>query len=182
MGHSTAQKVKRPKVNRLNTIYTMTSAELEDYLHEHLPLSKAMQVSAIEVNDDSVLLSAPLEPNINHCGTVFGGSASTLAILSAWSLLHVRLQTAGIESQLVVQRNTMEYKHPIDGEFTARSVLTDSTKWDRFIRMFSRKGKARISVDSELIYQGKIAGRFRGEFVVLAKKINDEFKSEDKKV
>jgi len=167
VGHSTAKKVKRPESNRLNTAYTMTSAELEDYLHKHLPLSKAMQVSAIEVNDDSVLLSAPLEPNINHCGTVFGGSASTLAILSAWSLLHVRLQTAGIQSQLVIQRNTMEYKHPIEGEFTARSVLTDPKKWDRFIRMFYRKGKARISVDSELIYQGKVTGHFRGKFVAI---------------
>jgi thioesterase domain-containing protein len=60
----------------------MELAELERYLHQHIPLSEAMQVSVVEVHPEHVVLSAPLAPNINHRETVFGGSASAVAILA----------------------------------------------------------------------------------------------------
>jgi len=146
----------------------MTANELEQYLHKHLPISKATNVSAIDISNESVVLSAPLAPNINHCGTVFGGSASTLAILSAWSLLYTRLESAGVKCKLVIQRNTMNYEHPISGAFTTQSSLLHPENWDRFIFMLSRKGKARISVNSELEYDNNVVGHFTGEFVALS--------------
>jgi thioesterase domain-containing protein len=66
--------------------------ELAQYLHEHIPLSRAMGVEVVEATWDGVSLRAPLAPNINHRETVFGGSASAVAILAAWALLYVRLQ------------------------------------------------------------------------------------------
>lgn len=69
----------------------MNPADLEHYLHDHIPLSKAMAVSVASVAPHEVVLRAPLAPNINHRDTVFGGSASAVAILAAWSLLNTRL-------------------------------------------------------------------------------------------
>lgn len=143
------------------------TSSLEDYLHEHIPLSKAMQVRALSISADAVVLSAPLEPNINHRETVFGGSASALAILSAWSLLHTRLQAEPVACQLVIQRNTMEYDLPIAGAFQARAELADPGRWPRFLLMLSRKGRARITVSSVLEFDGAPVGRFSGEFVAL---------------
>lgn len=143
------------------------AARLQDYLHEHIPLSKAMQVAAVSVARDEVVLSAPLGPNINHRETVFGGSASALAILSAWSLLHTRLQAQDVACQLVIQRNTMEYDRPIAGAFRAKAAIADPEAWPRFLRMLARKGRARISVTSVLEFDGATAGRFSGEFVAL---------------
>lgn len=146
----------------------MTPQDLELYLHQHIPLSLAMQVSAVAVSADSIVLGAPLAPNINHRETVFGGSASALAILAAWSLLHVRLVGEGAQSRLVIQRNSMEYLEPIAGAFTARSGLEEPQDWPQFRRMLLRRGKARIAVASVLECEGQIVGRFRGEFVALA--------------
>jgi len=101
----------------------MEPHELARYIHEHIPLSKAIGVSVLAIEADAVTLQAPLEPNLNHQQTVFGGSASALAILASWALLHVRLQSAGIAARLVIQRNVMEYQSPILGQFTARSTL-----------------------------------------------------------
>jgi thioesterase domain-containing protein len=101
----------------------MTPEELQSYLHNHIPLSAAMQVRVDAVSDDHVLLSAPLAPNINHRDTVFGGSASALAILSAWSLLHVRMRKSGVVARLVIQSNRMDYLKPVAGAFAARSSL-----------------------------------------------------------
>lgn len=127
-----------------------------------------MQVSVAAADEQAVVLRAPLEPNINHRETVFGGSASALAILAAWSLLHVRLRRAGIAGRLVIQRNTMEYKLPIMGDFTARASAGPGTDWQQFTRTLARKGKARIAVTSVLEHAGRMAGRFTGEFVALA--------------
>jgi len=145
----------------------MSASALQQYLHEHIPLSKAMQVTVVSVAPESVVLRAPLEPNINHRETVFGGSASALAILAAWSLLHARLRAAGIDCRLVIQRNTMDYGLPIAGEFTARSSLQHPEDWPLFLRMLARRGKARVAVVSVLEYRGQLVGRFMGEFVAL---------------
>ena len=147
----------------------MQAAELERYLHDHIPLSKAMCVSVVAVERDRVTLSAPLAPNINHRETVFGGSASALALLAAWSLLHTRLQSEGVESRLVIQRNSMEYERPIPGEFTATASLAAPEQWLQFVRMLERKRKARISVHSMLEHAGQVVGRLSGEFVALGR-------------
>jgi thioesterase domain-containing protein len=121
----------------------------------------------VSVEEDNVVLSAPLEPNINHRDTVFGGSASALAILAAWSVLHTRLRSLGIECRLVIQRNTMEYELPIMDEFTARATLNEPNKWPQFMRVLSRKGKARVAVTSVLECANHVVGRFSGEFVAI---------------
>ena len=145
----------------------MSPNELEKYLHEHIPLSKAMQVAVVRIQPETVVLSAPLAPNINHRDTVFGGSASAVAILAAWSLLHTRLTSEGISSRLVIQRNTMTYEHPIDGTFTAESAIESPEGWETFLRILRRRGKARITVCAVLSFAGQAAGRFEGEFVAL---------------
>ena len=145
----------------------MSPSELEKYLHDHIPLSKAMEVGVVQAQPDGVILSAPLAPNINHRDTVFGGSASAVAILAAWSLLHTRLAAEGIASRLVIQRNTMSYEWPIDGTFTAEAAITSAEVWGRFIRTLKRKGKARITVASVLHFGGQAVGRLEGEFVAL---------------
>lgn len=145
----------------------MSPSKLEQYLHDHIPLSKAMHVSVVSAGEEEIILRAPLAPNINHRDTVFGGSASAIAILAAWSLLHTRLQSAGISSRLVIQRNTMDYHLPILGEFTARAFIEQPDAWQRFIGMLKRKGKARICVSSMLEHNGQVVGSLTGEFVAL---------------
>jgi len=145
----------------------MLPKELEQYLHEHIPLSKAMSVSVLEALTTSVTLSAPLAPNINHRNTLFGGSASAIAILAAWSLLHTRLRAEGVSGRLVIQRNTMNYLLPIDGGFTAVSKAPTPEAWSAFMRMLTRKGKARTTITSSLYFEDKLAGQLEGEFAAL---------------
>lgn len=148
----------------------MTPTELQAYLHEHIPLSAAMQVHVEAATPERVILGAPLRPNINHRDTVFGGSASALAILSAWSLLHIKLMAGGHKTRLVIQRNSMSYDQAIFGDFTAHAETPAPDRWRAFTHMLARKGRARISVASTLFYEGRAVGRFEGEFVALGTK------------
>lgn len=143
----------------------MATAELERYLHAHIPLSRAMQVRVAALAAERATLSAPLAPNINHRETVFGGSASAVAILAAWSLLHARLALEAVECRLVIQRNTMTYLRPIAAEFSATAVLADESRWPRFLATLRRRGKARISLSADLESAGQAVGHFEGDFV-----------------
>lgn len=142
-----------------------TDDDLQAYLHQHIPLSRAMEVSVLESSLARVVLSAPLAPNINHRETVFGGSASAVAILAAWSMLHLRLSAHGLGSRLVIQRNTMAYGLPIDGTFTAVAEAPSEAAWRAFVRVYERKGLGRIEQASVLMYHGQPAGKLTGEFV-----------------
>jgi thioesterase domain-containing protein len=126
-----------------------------------------MEVAVVEISERHVTLAAPLAPNINHRLTVFGGSASAVAILAAWSLLHTRLQAAGAQARLVIQRNTMSYEVAIAGPFTATARVPGAEAWTAFLHMLNRKGKARVDVESVLDYEGRVAARFEGTFVAL---------------
>lgn len=143
----------------------MSRQALEQLLHGQIPLSRAMQIAAVEVTEESVQLSAPLAPNLNQHATAFGGSASALAMLAAWSLLHVRLRASFPAVSIVIQRQSTSYNRPIQGAFSARAALAQPDDWPRFVRLLARRGKARITVASTLDYAGEQAGQFSGDFV-----------------
>lgn len=103
----------------------MNEAEFQQYLYDHIPQSAAMQVSVERIGIDDSILSAPLAPNINHRDSVFGGSASSIAILAAWAHLHMRIRAEGLGPTLVIQRNSMAYDAPVLGRFTARAMLDE---------------------------------------------------------
>jgi thioesterase domain-containing protein len=144
-----------------------TAAAVEQYLHEHIPLSAAMEVSVVAVDESGVRLAAPLAPNINHRQTVFGGSASALAILSAWALVHVRLTALEIPARIVIQRNEVEFLAPMTTDFEAFCPTPSEEEWQRFLTLLRRRGKGRLRLTAELQSGGEIVGTFTGEYVAL---------------
>src|SRR5580700_1488384 len=89
---------------------------LEAYLHAHIPLARAMQAVVLESSGEVVVMRAPLAPNLNHQASVFGGSASALAMLASWGLLCSRLTDQGLSPdvvRVVIQRNTMTFARPM---------------------------------------------------------------------
>lgn len=143
----------------------MEVAALEEYLHQQIPLSAAMKVAVYSAGLDSVVLTAPLEPNVNHKSTAFGGSLSTLGILAAWSLVHIRLLHEGVRCEVVIQSNHMEYDRPVTGDFTARSCLANAASWPLFMKTLRRRRLARVEVSSELASNQQVVGRLGGRFV-----------------
>ncbi len=141
--------------------------DLQDYLHAAIPLSAAMGMEVREATPRSVLLWAPLRPNINHSRTVFGGSGVVLATLSAWALLHLRLRAAQTPAQLVIQRSAMEYERPISGDFAARCEYSDERAWRRFHALYQRRGRARLTLQAQLCFGAEVMGAFVGDFVAL---------------
>jgi thioesterase domain-containing protein len=141
--------------------------DIQSYLYSNIPLSAAMGVQVKVATPDHVLLSAPLAPNINHHQTVFGGSAAVLATLAAWTLLHLRLEIERLDARLVIQRSSMEYKRPIAGDFEAVCTFGDDTAWERFRSTLVRRGRARMTLNAQLLHAAHEMGSFVGDFVAL---------------
>src|SRR5690554_2147983 len=110
-----------------------------------------MEVRVPAADERRVVLAAPLEPNINHRDTLFGGSAAAVATLAAWSLLYLRLLRDGIDARLVIHRNTMEYKRPIAGEFTATARLDDEAPWEQFVTTRSEEHTSELQSRPHLV-------------------------------
>lgn len=141
----------------------MQPEELAIYLHEQIPITAAMRVSVLRCSIEEVALQAPLAANTNHKRTAFGGSVSTLAILSAWSLLFMRLQGQG--NEIVIQENRTFYLRSITDDFTAVARHTDTAGWQRFERAFQRHGRARIRLSSRVFSNEAPVAEFEGRYV-----------------
>ncbi|NUO82004.1 YiiD C-terminal domain-containing protein [candidate division KSB1 bacterium] len=146
----------------------MDAIVLQKYLHEHIPLSQAMGVEVVTATGEGVTLFAPLAQNLNHRETVFGGSASALAILSAWTLINLKLEKEGLKARIVIQRNCMKYERLILGGFTASAAVRDLAAWRRFTDTLKRKHRARMNVSAELHCNEEKVGEFEGDFVAMA--------------
>ena len=128
-----------------------------------------MDVRVVSCGIDAVHLSAPIAPNINHRNTVFGGSASALAIVSAWSVVHLCLQnTPDAAARIVIQKNSMSYEEPVDSDFAAISPGPEKAQWERFLNSLHRKGIGRITIRSTIFAAGAPAAQFEGDFVAIA--------------
>jgi len=145
----------------------MNAHDLQAYLHERIPLSLAMGVAVRAAGSDGVVLYAPLAPNINHRDTVFGGSASALAILAAWSALYVRMQAEGLHGRIVIRRNTMSYDRPIAAGFTATALPPAGDDWHKLVATLERGRPARVQLGARLECDGQAVGTLEGEFAVL---------------
>jgi thioesterase domain-containing protein len=145
----------------------VNEADVEAYLHEHIPISRAMGISVVEASGSRVSLRAPLEPNVNHRSTVFGGSCASVAILAAWTVVHLRVRAAGTEGRVVIQRGATEYRLPIQGTFTATCEAPPTPVWDRFDRVLRRRGQARIELAAVVTSAGTVVATFSGTYVAI---------------
>lgn len=145
----------------------MSALALQDSLHERIPLSRAMGVSVLQADPECVVLGAPLAPNVNHSGTVFGGSAAAVAVLAAWSLVEVRLQAAAQPGRIVIRRSGMDFEQPIRDGFTATARAPDAADWQKLLSTLQRGRMGRIVVHSVLDAEGARVGLLEGKFAVI---------------
>lgn len=141
-------------------------SELESYLHDKIPLARAMGVRVeVGASSDALVLTAPLAPNHNHLGTAFGGSLSAVATLAAYGLLWVELgDRAG---HIVIHRSEMVYHRPVRGEIRAICRRPAEAELAEFRRQFAATGKSRIRLGAMIEYEGRVCVEFAGDFVAL---------------
>lgn len=139
--------------------------EVETFLHEQIPLTRAMAVRVASWDEQTLILEAPLEPNHNHLGTAFGGSLSALTTLAGYSLLWLLLGEA--KAHVVVRESTIRYRHPVRGTLRAVCGRPAEEEVEKFRAIFAQSGKARLSLVCTVEDEGRVCVEFEGSFVAL---------------
>ncbi len=145
----------------------MNISELTSYIHKHIPLTAQLSAVVESYDGRSVVVSAPIEPNVNHRNTAFGGSIAALGILSGWALLFLKLKDLGIRSRVVIRKSSTDFVDPIDSGFRAICCMPDSDEWEKFISTLQRHGKARITVQSKIEGADGKGGLHEGVYVAV---------------
>ncbi|NKF21143.1 YiiD C-terminal domain-containing protein [Solimonas marina] len=124
--------------------HPLTPESLTRFLHEQIPLCAAMALEVQSVDERRLVVHAPLAPNRNPHGTVFGGSLATLGIVAGWTLLYRALAQAGRDAALVIQHYDCDYLAPAAAAFEAEASLPDD--WPALLSRFDSRGRMRCDV------------------------------------
>lgn len=147
---------------------SMSTRGLEAFLHEKIPLTKAMGLHVAESNAQRLVLEAPLDKNVNHLGTAFGGSLHALPTLACYAGLWTLLREAGIDGHVVVKRSQASYCSPVTGTLRAVCARPPAALVKEFIADLRRHKKARMELTAIVEgADGQPAVEFSGSFVAV---------------
>ncbi|NWA01867.1 YiiD C-terminal domain-containing protein [Pseudomonas gingeri] len=145
------------------------SRYLESILHHDIPLTREMGLKVGGWDAGQLRLQLPLEPNVNHKSTMFGGSLYCGAVLAGWGWLHLSLREAGIEDgHIVIQEGRISYPLPVTGDAEARCAAPEEKTWKKFLATYQRYGRARLTLETQVMNTGSedAAVQFSGQYVL----------------
>jgi thioesterase domain-containing protein len=142
----------------------MTEFDAEKYLHEEIPLTRAMGVRVVAYDDSACVVEAPVSLNSNHLRTAFGGSINAVATLAAYGLLWLELREPG-GVHVVIAESSIRFLRPIRETIRAVCPRPGRKEWEAFRTRFASTGKARIALRVEVVEEGETAAEFQGTFV-----------------
>lgn len=146
-----------------------TCLDLQALLHDDIPLTKHMGLEVLDWDAHALRLGLPLAANVNHAHTMFGGSLYCVAVLAGWGWLHLRLREAGIDDgHIVIHEGQISYPLPVTGAAVAVCEAPPDEAWDRFVKLYQRRGRARLALDTVVLNAGdpRPAVTFSGHYVL----------------
>ena len=108
-----------------------------------------MQFSIEELSSRSILVHAPLAPNVNVHGTGFAGSIYSIAVLAGWALSTHIMNVLAMDGDLVVSKAEIKYRAPVIGRIECRAVASEG-ECQQFQDDFNQSGKGRLSLTIEI--------------------------------
>ena len=155
----------------------------ELFLHEMIPLAKAMEVGVELSDDQSLVLKAPKEQNKNSLNTAFGGSLVSLATLAGygvvWELMKNEKESGKAEWSIVVKESRAAYRRPVIGDIRAICERPAQAVIAEFKDALSRYGKAKLKLHAKVVEEGETAVDVNAAFVVSRRSLVQSFLGRD---
>ncbi len=144
------------------------SLQLSQFFKTHLPITQFMEMDVESYDGQTLILHAPLPPNINDKQTAFGGSLYNASVMACWGMLYLKTLEAGIKCNQVVTKGTIEYKAPVQGDIRAICQAPAPDELEKMLHAFKLKGRARLTLNSSIECSGKRAVEFEGCYAILS--------------
>ncbi|MGM0519862.1 MAG: YiiD C-terminal domain-containing protein [Campylobacterota bacterium] len=140
---------------------------LQKKLYSEIPLTKLMKLHIKEYSDSSLITTAPLDININDKGTAFGGSLSTITIISAWSMCYLISKELGYDSKnIAIIKNNTSYKRPVTKDIYCITKKPSIKDINSLKAKLEDKKTASIKIESNIIENDEICVKFEGVYVI----------------
>jgi thioesterase domain-containing protein len=150
----------------------MDDEDVQAYIYEHIPIVEKNRFTIADADAPYVTVRGALADHVNHRGSGFGGSISTVLILAAWATVRNILRANGAPNGvIVIQSQEVKFVKPVTADFTANIRTIAPEKIHRFMSMLKKFGKSRLKIDGALTQDGsdETLAAFSGDFVVVLK-------------
>ncbi|MFS1425331.1 thioesterase domain-containing protein [Shewanella sp. 10N.286.48.B5] len=138
--------------------------ELQNTWYQTIPLSEFMQVQPLSFQQQTLTVTAPLEPNINLHQTMFAGSIYTLATLTGWGMMWLQQKLQGFSGDIVLADAHIRYSAPITEAPTASVIWPDVP-----LASLANGGKVKVKLEVQLHCKGTLCASFTGLYFSIAK-------------
>jgi thioesterase domain-containing protein len=126
-----------------------------------------MQLHIQDYNQNELITTAPLDININDKGTAFGGSLSTITIISSWSICWLISQELKFDSKnIVVIKNENSYLKPVTKDIICHTIKPNKQEIQVLKEKLGKKGSASLKIKSQIIENGEVCVEFEGVYVI----------------
>ncbi|MDQ3120057.1 MAG: thioesterase domain-containing protein [Verrucomicrobiota bacterium] len=139
--------------------------EAETFLHEQIPLSRAMGLRVLPAGDDGFAVEAPVALNYNHLQTAFGGSINAVATLAGYALLWLELRA--LPAHVVISASSIRFLRPIRKTIRAVCESPSALRLEALRASLQETGKAKIHLQVRVEEHSIIAAHFEATFVAL---------------
>jgi thioesterase domain-containing protein len=148
------------------SVSNLSLPELNQRLLRDFPMMKAMRAEVSKIDFSQCTVQAPLSANINHKGTVFGGSLYSVAALSCYGLFLFGLRQHGVPTDnIVIAHGEMDYIKPVTKDFDVVASWLDPNFAPEFFSILLKKGKARAPLVANVYVDSVACAQFNAEFV-----------------
>ncbi|MBI5381829.1 MAG: YiiD C-terminal domain-containing protein [Opitutae bacterium] len=145
---------------------------LELFLHEMIPLAKAMGVSVEMSDEQKLVLTAPHAQNKNSLNTAFGGSLVSLATLAGYGVVWELMRDADAsraEWRIVIKESRAAYRRPVIGDLRAICERPAKAAIEEFKGALQRYGQAKLKLHTRIIEGGNTAVDVQAAYVVVSR-------------
>ncbi|WP_192036378.1 YiiD C-terminal domain-containing protein [Halomonas sp. YLGW01] len=137
------------------------------WLEEAIPLVSQLGIKGLHWQDDALVWSLSLDPNLNDKGTGFGGSLAAQTTLIGWCWATLWLRSQGRDQNVVVAEATQRFQAPVTGDYRLVCRPEDPSGPAALAERLASRGKGRLVLVQELFCGDTLCLTARGDYAVL---------------
>ncbi|MCC2617172.1 bifunctional GNAT family N-acetyltransferase/hotdog fold thioesterase [Aestuariibacter halophilus] len=137
---------------------------LQETWHDTIPISEQMGIKLHQYSGSTLEVRASLNKNINLHGTMFAGSIFSLATLTGWGMIFLKLKEKDLTGEIVLGDGDIHYHKPITQE--PRAICNIETLDGKF-SLLERKKKSCIKLQVDILDGDTPVAEFKGVYWVL---------------
>lgn len=133
----------------------MDRESVNRFIRAGIPIMAEMGLSVESVDERSVSIRIPIEPNQNDKGTLFAGASYSGLVLAGWTLAMCRARASGFRDPWVAVVDAhVHYAKPIRETVLATATFAEEPNLVPGARNWAR---VKVAVDDRLAFEGRYA-------------------------